>query len=174
MREASEKSETTVATPATPQPAYVLEPAARFGMRDAVMARVAALNPEPDAPVRRLVPVVADAANPEAGNRRLSDGVVPVVADKSQAGPPWAPTAAADPCPRTVHQNDRAPAGRKRFKVYSRTYPTPKLYVLATDLAQAEEHYLDVTRLAAALADAAAAYGDDVMPADLVVNELPD
>lgn len=88
--------------------------------------------------------------------------------------PPVAPVAGAEPVPRTLHQNERAPAGLTRYKIVCRGYGecggfAPR-YILAANEQQAREHYLYVTGLAGMVAR----MGKDAPDPELVVRRQPD
>lgn len=63
---------------------------------------------------------------------------------KVQEGLPKAPRANPDgPIPRTIHQNERAPEGLKRFKILgTNSSPARPRYVLAKSKDEACEHYV--------------------------------
>lgn len=79
--------------------------------------------------------------------------VVPLVR-QPQGGPdapPYAPTAKPMPCPRAIHQNERAPNGLKRFRIVCQEPPAPFRYILAPSENAAVAHYLKSTGLTAVL-----------------------
>jgi len=78
--------------------------------------------------------------------------VVPLIPQgKGVDAPPGPPLAAADPVPRAVHQNERAPEGLKRFKLRCEDPPGPFRYILAHDEEEAVAHYLKSTGVQAVL-----------------------
>lgn len=63
---------------------------------------------------------------------------------------PAAPVAAPDPAPRLVHENERAPAGLRRYKAWSRqgNRGAPRTrYILARNADEARAYYLQSTGL---------------------------
>lgn len=101
----------------------------------------------------------------QAGAEPAPPRVPLVVPRKDEMGnpadhPPHAPPpAAAGPAPRTVHENERAPAGLARFRVRCENYGQQEArYVLAASEREARDHYLrslKIDRLAEALGDGA-------------------
>lgn len=92
-------------------------------------------------------------------------------------GPPQPVRAAAEPAPRFVHQNERAPkgAGLVRFVTRCTNYPDmPVRYVLAASEQQAREHYFRATGLAAALGRLQADGAPQVEAPRFLCRRLPD
>lgn len=85
---------------------------------------------------------------------------------------PQAVMAEPTPAPRFIHQNERAPAGLKRYKIRCTNYgcEQPYRYVLAASRARAEAYYGQATGLVALVQ----ALGDDAREPLLSVVELPD
>jgi hypothetical protein len=62
---------------------------------------------------------------------------------KVEEGLPKKPRAKSTPLPRTIHQNERAPEGAKRFKMLcTNSSPARPRYVLAHTREEACEHYV--------------------------------
>jgi hypothetical protein len=141
-------------------------PTAEVEIVDAVkIAPAMSWTPEPEPAVVKLVLPPKEPDDPKG--RRL--------------GPPQPPLADASlPTPRLVHQNERAPAGLKRFKVRCTNWheydltATPLRYILAKSRAEAEQYFVRSTRLDELIAHRKDA--GQTVPAAVVlaVTELPD
>jgi hypothetical protein len=108
------------------------------------------------------------AASPEPAGVKLNP--VPEGEDR----PPSAPTAEAGVVPRYIHQNYRAPAGLRRYKIRCLNYGGMGFrYVLARNQQEAEDCYIEQTGLKAKVSSAKASRIDVAEPW-LNTRELPD
>lgn len=110
-------------------------------------------DPSPHDPAPPVAELPADLARVQAEHTQSEPKVVPL--ERQPRGgddaPPSPPVSPEGVVPRLIHQNERAPAGLKRFKIQCSEPQAVFRYVLAKDRESAVEHYLKVTGVTAVL-----------------------
>lgn len=120
------------------------------------------------------------ATAPQPGTPEPAPKAVPLVKPKNQEGkpeegPPNAPVSEGDRVPRLIHQNERAPAGLKRYVIRCDNYhPQPKRYVLARSEEEGRDYYMRAQRLDMLLEGLRRNGVEHIEQPALVVTELVD